>query len=455
MKRTILICCAAYCLTGCDTYQKYSRPQVINADNLFGDDIEQTDTSSISSIDWRTFFTDGKLRPLIERGLENNADLRIAALRVKEAEATLQSSRLAYLPSLSLNPQGTSSSYGGGKPANTYSLSLSTEWELDIAGKLTNEKRQAQATAYMYEAAHRAVQTQLIATIANSYYSLLMLDAQLDISRRTLESWEETLRTLQLQKQTGETTEAAVAQAQANMLAVESSILSLQKQIKAQENSLSVLLGSTAGKIERNTLSAQTFPDTLAIGVPLQLLERRPDIRQAEHSLQAAFYATNSAKAAFYPQLTLSGTLGWTNSDGSSIANPGKWLTNAIGQLTQPLFNRGKNIANRTIAEARQEEAAVAFQQKLLQAGTEVNDALTQWQTARSLLRIDSERISALKEAVRSTRLLLLHSGESSYLEVLTAQQALLQAELTETQDIFAKIQGVVNLYHALGGGTK
>lgn len=453
MKHTLLYI-AALSLTACGTYKTYERPE-INTDGLFGAEAVQTDTTSIASLSWRELFTDTKLQALIDSGLANNSDLRIAALKVTEAEATLRASRKAYLPSVSLAPQGQLSSFDGSSAAETYSLALSAEWEIDIAGKLTNEKRGAAASLAMNEAYRQAVQTQLVATIANSYYNLLMLDTQLDISRRTLDSWTETLRTLQVQKNVGDATEAAVSQAKANVLTVEGSLLTLRQQIREQENSLSALLGTTPRCIERSSLAEQSFPDTISTGIPLQMLDNRPDVRQAEYDLQRTFYATNTARAAFYPQVTLSGTLGWSNTDGSAIVNPGKWLWNAIGSLTQPIFNRGRNTANLQIAKAQQEEALTAFRQKLLQAGTEVNNALTQWQTARQRLDIDRQQISALENTVRSTRLLMQHSDGSSYLEVLTAQQALLQAELTETQDTFNKIQGVVNLYHALGGGTR
>jgi outer membrane protein TolC len=258
---------------------------------------------------------------------------------------------------------------------------------------------------------------------------------------------------LQVQKNVGNATEAAVSQARANQLTVKSSLLTLQQQIKKQENALSVLLGMPPHPIERTKLTAQSFPEQISIGIPLQVLNNRPDIRQVEYALQRAFYASNIAHAAFYPQMTIGGTLGWTNNSGTSIANPGKWLWNAICSLTQPLFNRGINRANLKIAKARQEEALTTFQQKLLQAGAEVNNALTQWQTAQQRLIIDKEQISTLQSTVRSTRLLMQHSDTSSYLEVLTAQQTLLQAELTEKQNLFNKIQGIINLYHALGGG--
>ena len=273
------------------------------------------------------------------------------------------------------------------------------------------------------------------------------------ISGQSLDAWDEIIRTLEIRKKVGESDEAAVAQAKASRLEVENSILSLTQQVRVMENSMCALLGWTPRRIERGDLKSQVFPESLSVGIPLQLLDNRPDIRQAEYALEEAFYGTNVARAAFYPSLTLGGTIGWTNNSGAAIVNPGYWLLNTLGSLTQPLFNKGRNVANLKIAKARQEEALVSFRQKLLDAGTEVNNALTQWQNAGQRLEVSQRQIEALEEAVRSTRLLMTHSDKSSYLEVLTAQQSLLAAQLTRSQETFDKIQGVIKLYHALGGG--
>ncbi len=453
MKHIIIAIAVTLLASGCSTYKKYSRPEEITTENLFGEDVAVSDTVSIASIPWREFFRDPQLQALIDSGLVNNSDLRIASLRVTQAEATLSAARLAYLPGVSLNPQGGISSYDGAKAVKTYSLGLSADWEIDIAGKMTNEKRGAYASLQQQRNYRQAVSTQLVATIANTYFNLLTIDQQLAISKESLGAWDEIIRTLEARKKVGEANDAAVSQAKASRYEVENSILSLSQQLKIMENSLCTLLGRTPQNIPRGSLKSQEFPDTLALGVPLRLLENRPDIRQAEYGLQAAFYSTNIARAAFYPSLTLSGTIGWTNNSGAGIVNPGNWLLNALGSLTQPLFNRGRNIANLKIAKAQQEEALIAFQQKLLDAGAEVNDALTQWQNAQQRLVVSRCQIEVLGNAVKSTRLLMAHSDNGSYLEVLTAQQSLLSAQLTETQETFDKIQGMIKLYHALGGG--
>lgn len=451
MKKTIIGLSLLVGLAGCQ-YRTYERPEMPQTDSLYLRSTLSADTASIADLSWKELFTDPLLQELIETGIENNTDLNIARLKVQEAEALLTASKLAYLPSLSLTPQGTIKSVEGGSATKTYNLAASADWEIDIFGRITNAKREAKAVLEQSEAYRQAVQTQLVATIANSYYTLLMLDKQLEISRSTAEIWADNLRVMKALKKAGQTTEMAVAQIEASKLAVDASLLSLQQQIIEMENSISSLLGDVPRQITRSTLDVQLFPDTLSIGVPLHLLQRRPDVRQSEAALAAACYVTNQAYAAFYPSITLSGSAGWTNAAGAVISNPGEWLFSAIGSLVQPLFNRGQNIANLKVAKAQQEEALLSFRQSLLDAGNEVNNALLQWQTARQRLELDKQQIASLRSAVRSSELLMKHSSQN-YLEVLTARQTLLEAELSAVSDRFDEIQGVINLYHALGGG--
>lgn len=455
-KLIILYCISAWVgLGACSVYKSYERPDMPVVDSLYRQAAATSaDTTSIASLSWRELFTDPKLQALIETGLQNNTDLNIARLKVTEAEATLMTSRLAYLPSISFEPSGTLRSVDGNAMTKSYDIAASASWEVDIFGKLTNAKRGAKAALEQSEAYRQAVQTQLIATIANSYYSLLMLDAQLDISERTAANWGENVRAMKALKAAGDATELAVAQSEASKLSVDASIASLRQQIDQMENTLTALLGIAPQKIDRTTIGEQRFPTELAAGVPLQLLQRRPDVRQSEAALAQAFYATNAARAAFYPSITLSGSAGWTNAAGAAITKPGQWLFTAVGSLVQPLFNRGRNIANLRIAKAQQEEALLSFRQSLLDAGTDVNNALIQWQTARQRQQIDQQQILSLESTVRSSELLMQYSSQN-YLEVLTARQTLLQAELTAVSDRFDEIQGVINLYHALGGGAE
>lgn len=452
MRHILLTGIAALLLASCGVYKPYSRPET-ETDGLYRDTVAAADTSTLAALSWRELFTDPNLQVLIEQGLQHNPDLGIARLQVKEAEAVLMNARLSYLPSLSLSPEGGVSRYDG-NTVKTYNLAASASWELDIFGKTTNAKRGAREALEGSRDYAQAVQTQLIATIADSYYTLLMLDRQLEIGEQTLQSWSGSVRTLEALKKAGQTNDAAVLQARANRMQLEASVVSVRKSIAETENALSALLALPPQEIPRGTLEESVFPERLSTGVPLLLLSNRPDVRQAEHSLAQSFYNTNAARAAFYPSLTLSGTVGWTNNGGGVVLNPGKWLANAIGSLTQPLFNKGTNIANLRIAKARQEEAALRFRQSLLDAGKEVNNALSQWQAARQRIGIGTRQVATLQEAVRKTELLMRHSS-TSYLEVLTAQQSLLSAEQTQAQDRFDEIQGVINLYHALGGGSR
>ncbi len=452
MKKIVICLFLSVGLVGCRIYRVYERPDMPVTDSLYQRIESSGDTSSLAALSWKELFTDPYLQQLIEEGIRNNTDLNIARLKVQEAEALLKASKLAYVPSFSFSPQGTVTSVDGNKASKSYNLAVSAEWELDIFGKLTNAKRGAQAALEQSEAYRQAVQTQLVATIANSYYTLLMLDKQVDISTRTAENWEENLRTMKALKKAGQATEMAVAQTEASKLSVDASLSSLQQQVVEMENTLSALLGTASRSIPRSTLDGQVFPETLSAGVPLQLLQRRPDIRQSEAALAEAYYITNQARAAFYPSITLSGSAGWTNAAGGAIVNPGQWLLSAVGSLVQPLFNRGQNTANLKIAKAQQEEALLSFRQSLLDAGTEVNNALAQWQGARQRLMLDEQQVVALESAVRSSELLMRYTSQN-YLEVLTARQTLLQAELSAASDRFDEIQGIINLYHALGGG--
>ncbi|MDY4043154.1 MAG: efflux transporter outer membrane subunit [Marinifilaceae bacterium] len=438
-------------LCRCGVYKKYERPAINNLDSLYIN-TSSGDTNSLATLSWRELFQDPLLQQLIETGIHNNTDLQVARLKITEAEALLKSSKLAYLPSVSLNPQGTINATENQSPTKTYDLAVSADWEIDIFGKQTNIKRDKKAILQQYQAYQQAVQTQLIATIANSYYMLLMLDRQLEISRETAATWTENLRVMKALKKAGQANEMAVAQTEANKLSVEASILTLEQQIQEIELSITALLKESPHPIKRTSLQQQQFPDTLSTGIPLQLLNARPDIRQKEAELAAAFYVTNQARSTFYPAITLGGALGWTNTAGGAISNPGQWLFTAIGNLVQPIFNRGEISANLKVAKAQQEQALLAFQQCLLDAGVEVNNALIQWQTARKRITLNQKQIQSLQNALEDCELLMENSS-LNYLEVLTARQTLLQAELAAVTDRFDEIQGVINLYHALGGG--
>lgn len=394
------------------------------------------------------------MQELIEKGLAQNTDVQTAGLRVEEAKASLLSAKLAFLPSFALSPQGGVSTVEGSKASHTYTLPVTASWELDIFGKLRNAKRQAKAAYLQSEDYKQAVYSSLIANIANTYYTLLMLDEQLEISRQTAGTWKETVASTQALMDAGQADEAAVSQMRATYYEVENSVVDLEEQINQVENSLSLLLAETPHKIARGRLSEQRFTPALSVGIPIQMLSNRPDVRVAERNLEQAFYVTNQANAAFYPSVTLSGSAGWTNSLGEIITNPGKFLASAVASLTEPLFNKGTLIARRRIAKAQQEEAALSFKQTLLNAGAEVNDALVSFQVSRKKNENYAQQIVSLEKAYRSTSL-LMENGNTTYLEVLTARQSLLSAELAQTANRFKEIQSLINLYQALGGGQE
>lgn len=451
-KQIITLTVAALTLSSCGIYTNYKPATEVPAD-LYGEEVAVADTSgNIGNRSWREIFTDPQLQGLIAQGLQNNTDLQSAQWRVKEAEAAMLSAKLAYLPSFALSPQGTVSSFDKSKATQTYSLPVTAGWEVDIFGRIRNAKHRAKALLEQSRDYKQAVQTQLVAGIANTYYTLLMLDEQLEISVQTEHSWKETVDATRALMNAGLANEAAVSQMEATYYTICTSVLDLKEQINQVENSLSLLLAETPHAVRRGKLKGQQLPEDLAVGIPVQMLANRPDVRSAERSLEAAFYASNQARSAFYPSIVLSGSAGWTNSAGSMILNPGKFLATAIGSLTQPLFNQGANIAQLKIAKAQQEEAKLSFQQALLNAGSEVNEALVKYQTAREKSAYYDKQIISLNKALESTSLLMQH-GNTTYLEVLTAQQTLLNAQLAQVANRFTEIQGVINLYQALGGG--
>lgn len=452
MKKIILMSAAALVMSSCGIYKKY-QPATSVPEGLYGSELsEAADTASFGNLSWREVFTDPYLRTLIDSALVRNTDMQTAHLKVQEAEASLLSARLAYIPSLNFTPQGTVSSFDGNKAAQTYSVPVSASWEIDVFGKLTNAKRRAQAGWEMSKEYEQAVKTQLVAGVANTYYTLLMLDAQYEIAVATEAAWKESVAATRAMKNAGMVTEAALAQTEATYYGIRTTVLDLKEQINQAQNTLCLLLADVPHTIERGKLEDQQLPESFSVGIPLQMLSNRPDVRSAELALAQSFYSTNIARAAFYPSITLGGSAGWTNSAGSMIVNPGKFLASAVASLTQPIFNRGLNNAQLRIARAQQEEARLSFEQTLLNAGVEVNEALLQYQTARNKSTYYEKQVASLETATRSTQLLMQH-GNTTYLEVLTAQQTLLNARLTQVANRVTEIQGVITLYHALGGG--
>lgn len=460
-KKIITLMCASALLSSCHIYKSYDRPEDISTAGLYrdtvaGGDTLAADTANFGNLPWREVFTDPQLQTLIEQALTNNADLRNAALNVKQAQAALMSARLAYAPSLALSPQGTVSSWDKGKATQTYSLPVTASWQVDLFGQLLNPKRNAQVSLKQTQFYEQAVQTQVISSVANMYYTLLMLDRQLQITEGTADILKKNLETVEALKDAGiyGTTSAAVEQSRTAYAQVLASLPGISQSIRETENALCLMLNQPGHSIARSVLEEQQLPTEFSAGIPLQLLSNRPDVKAAEMSLASKYYNTNSARAAFYPQITLSGSAGWTNSAGSAIVNPGKLLASAIGSLTQPLFYRGANIARLKQAKAQEEQAKIQFQTALLQAGNEVSNALYQYQMISEKTVSRQIQVNSARKASEDTKE-LFNLGTSSYLEVLSAEQSYLSAQLSEVSDTFDRMQAVISLYQALGGGRE
>lgn len=451
---------AAVAFTGCKSlYGRYERPD-INTRGLVRDAVSATDTLAVADtlsfgdMPWRTVFTDSQLQALIERGLANNTDLLNAALNVKMAEAQLKAARLAFVPSFTFSPQGTISSWDGNKAMKTYQLPVAASWSIDLFGNLLSQKRSSQMALLGTRDYQLVVKTNVISSIANMYYTLLMLDRQLaivtDMENLTKDTWE----LMKVQKDLGRVRSTGVQSAEANYYSVQTQRVDLQRQIRETENSLSLLLAQPVQTIARGKLEDQSLPTNLSIGIGLRMLNNRPDIHYAEMSLVQCFYNVETARSKFYPNLTISGSGTFTNSSGIGIVNPGKWLLSAVGSLVQPIFQHGQIVAGLKVAKAQYEQAYNKWKNAILSAGSEVSNALVVYNSAEEKSRLEAKRIATLKQNVEDTKQ-LLNQSNSTYLEVITAQQNLLNAELSKVTDDFNKMQAVVNLYQALGGGAK
>ena len=453
--KIITLMCATALLSSCHIYKAYDRPEDITTEGLYRDTAlvntaVANDTASFGNVPWREVFTDPQLQAYIEQALANNADLRTAMLSVESAQAALLSARLAYLPQLSLSPQGTLTNWNKGEmTTKTYNIPVSASWQIDLFGQILNPKRAAQVSLKQAQYNQQAVQTQLIANVANIYYTLLMLDRQLEITESTAEVLKDYVETMQAMYDYGNVNSAAIEQSRSAYAQVVASLSDLRQSLTETENAFCLILNEPAHAIERGVLENQVLPSEFSVGVPIQLLSNRPDVKAAEMALAACYYNTNSARAAFYPQITLSGTAGWTNSSGAGIVNPGKLLANLIGSLTQPLFYRGANIARLRQAKAQEEQAKIGFQTTLLNAGNEVSNALALYQNTVAKVNSRTMQVNSARKAAEDTKE-LFNLGTSTYLEVLTAQQSYLSAQLSEVSDTYSQMQAVINLYQAL-----
>lgn len=457
IKSIIAFASAGLLLGSCGIYNKYERPDVnvkglVRDSASVADTLAVSDTTSFGNLPWRSVFTDPQLQSLIEQGLAHNTNMLNAALNVKMVEAQLEVAKLAFVPSFTFSPQGVISSWDGNKATKTYSLPVQASWSIDLFGNLLNVKRSAQMSLLATKDYQLVVQTGLISNIANMYYTLMMLDKQLEIVDNMQTLTKETWNIMKLQKELGRVKETGVQSAESNYYSVQAQAADLKRQIREMENSLSLLLGQPAQTISRGKLENQSLPSEFSTGIGIQLLSNRPDVHYAEMGLAQCFYNTNQARSRFYPSITISGSGAYTNSGGGGIVNPGKMLWSAVGSLVQPIFANGQLIAGLKVAKAQQEQAYNTWQNAVLSAGSEVSNALVLYNSSDEKSKLEQKQVESLTKNVEYTKL-LFNEGSSTYLEVITAQQSLLNAQLSKVADDFYKMQAVVNLYYALGGG--
>ena len=454
MKRTVYIFAAAMslALTGCGIYNKYERTAEVPA-NTYGTDIVDTSKPSLAELSWREFFTDPLLQELIDTALVRNTDLNSARITVEKSEAALRAAKLAYLPSLYFAPSGTLSSFDNSPVSKANNLPLQLSVDVDVFGSITNKKRASKAVLMQAQAQEEAVRANLISTVAQQYALLLVLDRQLEILTATDSLWNASLETQKSLWENGKSYSTAVNQMESSYLNVKTQLVDTRLNIHQVENTLCRLLAITPQHIQRRRWGNFVLPSSFSTGVPAQLLTRRPDVKIADFAMEEAFYNTQEARSAFYPSLTLQGTMGWTNNVGI-VMDPGKLLLNAVASLTQPIFARGKLLANLKVNQLTQEDVRNKYVQTVINAGNQVNEAMDDYQATQEKDDYYKRQVEVLKGAYTGTHE-LMDNGKASYLEVLTAQEGLLNAQLSEAMNLYNGAQALIALYIALGGGTK
>lgn len=466
IKNIIIVAAVGTMLTGCGLYNKYEKT-VEEPAGVFGnsqDIVSASSESTIADMSWREFFTDPMLQNLIEQALANNTDLNTARINIEKSQISLKTKKLAYLPSVSFSPQGSLSSFDGAKATKSYTIPLDVSWDVDLFGSITNKKRAAQAALLQAQMTEEATRSNLISTIAQEYFLLQLLDREMEILIETDSLWKASLDTQEALYENGQAYLTAVNQQESSWLDVKLQIVAMRRSIRATENEICSLLCITPQHIERSHWGAEAqyhsategqrlFEERyMKIGVPAQMLERRPDIRLANYYMEEAFYNTQAARAAFFPSITLSGEVGWTNNGG--IVNPSKLLWQLVGSLTQPIFARGQIKGNYKIAQLTEENLKKKYVQAVIDAGNDVNEAIADCMTAREKHSYYNRQVEVLHEAYYGTHE-LMDNGKATYIEVLKAQESLLSAQLNEAENLYNGAQGVIALYIALGGGTK
>ena len=452
---------AALLLSSCGLYNKYERPEVdtkglVRDPQSLTDTLAVQDTATFGNMPWRSVFTDPQLQALIQQGLDNNPDLLNAALNVKMVNEALKVAKLAFLPSVAVSPQGTLASFDGAAASKTYSLPISASWNVDLFGNLLSQKRSAQMQLIATQDYQTVVKTNVISAIANLYYTLLMIDRQLeivtDMEQLTKETWEK--MQFMHENRVGYRS-TAVQSAEAAYYQVQAQHVDLERQMRETENSLSLLLGQPGQAIARGKFAGQNLPTELSTGVGIQMLANRADVHSYEMALAQCFYDVETARSRFYPNITITGTAAFTNSAGGAVINPGKWLLSAVGSLVQPIFQHGQIVAGLKVAKMQYEQAFNTWQNSIYKAGNEVSNALVAYNSYAQKAELDGKRVAVMKQNVEDTKKLMESSTNTTYLEVITAQSNLLNAEISEVTDQLYKMQAVVSLYQALGGGAK
>ena len=441
-------------LSSCGLYKKFEMPQeesALAAEYVKAQEAE-VDTTTFGNLRWQEVFTDPMLVDLINQALANNVNMQNAKLNVDIAQAQLKGAKLSYFPSVALAPNGAFASFAGSDFIGTYQIPLAVSWEVDIFGKLLNNKRSAEATLAQTQAYNQAVRSQIIGGVANCYYTIVMLQQQLQILNETSAIWKESITTMQDLKEAGRFNEVAVVQSKANYSSLLATIPQIEMSIHEAQNSLSLLLNRQLQSWQVDASYTPVFPKYMENDIPLKYVASRPDVQAAEQSLAMAYYATNSARAAFYPTIALSVNGGFTNYVGGMISNPGSWFYQLAGQLAAPLFSRGQNIATLKAAKARQEQSLNNFEYTVLAAGAEVSDALVAYNKNLERASQLEAQVGYLKQAVEYNNDLLKY-GTATYLEVLTAQQSLLNAQISQAQCQLSARQAAISLYQSLGGG--
>ncbi len=450
-------------MQSCLVAKDYERPEFEDeTENLFRTDALPTDSLSMADVSWKNVFTDPYLTQYIEEGLQNNIDIRVALQQIIAGEAYLKQGKAGYLPTLSTGASLThqelakNSQFGSffNGALDQYEAVASLSWEADIWGKIRSNKRAFQAGYLKSIAAHQAVKTRLIESIATTYYTLVALDAQLEIAKETTETRRISVETIEALKEAGQVTQVAVDQNVAQYNNVRALQVDIQREIFKTENALSILLGKQPQNYERNSLDGQNITTEMKLGVPYVLLRNRPDVIAAENDFMQAFEMTNVAKANFYPSLTLSASGGFQSLEFDNWFNTNSLFANIVGGLTQPIFNQRKIRTQYEVSQTQQEQAFLNFKQTLLVAGQEVSNALYAYQAEVDKFEFRENEVEALRRAESNSET-LLDNGYANYLDLLTARQSVLTAELNSIDNKLEQLLAIVRFYKALGGGWK